>query len=75
MIRNYKAYDEDFERYKARGGSMTRAEFFNNVYGMGSGLTDSGFLHRRIADSLGVEDEAPAKTLEGRILAHLSMTG
>jgi len=68
--------DQDFDRYKATGGKLTRAGFFNQALGMGSAsLADSGFLRRQIADSLGVKDEAEAPTLKGRIIQNLSFTG
>ena len=69
--RVYDVDDIDFEEYKQKGGTMSRAEFFNHHLG----LTDAikpGYLERRLCDSLGAKPE-PAGNLENRI--RLKMSG
>lgn len=66
--RRYAVDDMDFDQYKATGGTMSRAEYFNARL---SGLAVTDSLSVRLADHLGVKPEPQAHNLEQRITRQL----
>lgn len=66
--RRYAVDDMDFDQYKATGGTMSRAEYFNARLS-GQAVTDS--LSVRLADHLGARSEPQARNLEERITRQL----
>ena len=68
--RVYDVDDIDYEEHRQKGGTMTRAEFFNHHLG----LTDAikpGHLERRLCDKAKVEPE-PQGNLENRIRCRMT---
>ena len=71
MKRRYAVDDMDFDQYKATGGTMTRAEFFNAKLA-GLPVTDS--ISKRLADHLGVRAKPRNLGLAERITTTLERT-